>query len=49
MTLNGAAAIAGIGETPYSRSATESALELQLRPHSSQSKTPGCGRETSTG
>jgi acetyl-CoA acetyltransferase len=31
MTLNGAAAIAGIGETPYSRSASESALELQLR------------------
>ena len=27
----GAAAIAGIGETPYSRSAPESALELQLR------------------
>ncbi|MFR9805018.1 thiolase family protein [Pseudonocardia sp. RS010] len=29
--LNGTAAIAGIGETAYSRSATESALELQLR------------------
>jgi acetyl-CoA acetyltransferase len=31
MTLNGAAAIVGIGETPYSRSTPESALELQLR------------------
>ncbi|HEY1969468.1 MAG TPA: thiolase family protein [Pseudonocardia sp.] len=30
MTLNGAAAIVGIGETPYTRSCARSALELQL-------------------
>ena len=31
MTLNGSAAVAGIGETQYTRSATETALQLQLR------------------
>jgi hypothetical protein len=31
MSLNGVAAIAGIGETPYSRDATESPLEFQLK------------------